>query len=322
MANFGYIPDPVHARRLRSILPRFPKRLIQQVRKGQDVMLWKAKDTAEPDWVRHAQAIGDCVSWGGELVCTCLLWMMHVKGLIQFEAEAATEPIYGGCRVEVNGGRPPMGKTEDGASGSWCAEWLTRKGGILLRKDYSLITGNPEHDLRKYDGKESSDGSFESKARRWGYYGCGGKDDQGKLDVLATANPIKDGTPVTNADEAEAAIVHECPITIASGVGFEADRDSNGIILPRGSWGHQMCILGVKYMSDGTRLFRIFQSWGDSNSNSGPDPGIDDKKVTACSWWTTDDAVNRITGEEDSYAFSGVQGFTQQPYDFGTGLLV
>lgn len=322
MKLFGYIPDQVHATRLRAILPRFPKRLVTQVKKGQDVMLWKAKDIAQPDWERKQQMIGDCVSWGAELVITCIMWNMHAEGKYQFEAEAATEAIYGGCRVEVNGGRPPMGKTEDGASGSWAAEWLSRKGGVLLRKDYSALTGNTDHDLRVYDGEEPSDNSFQGKARRWGYYGCGGQNDGGKLDALASKNPVEGVVPVHNADEVEAALAIKCPVTIASQVGFESKRDSNGIMLPRGSWAHQMCILGVKYGSDGSRFFRIFQSWGDSNSQSGPDPGIDDPRVTACSWWTTEDAVNRITGEEDSYAFSPVRGFTQAPYDFNTGLLV
>ncbi len=308
---FGRIPDPAHAKQFVSTLanPTVPKRLLRQVRKGQDVMLWLAKDKAEPTWRRKQQAIGDCVSWGAELACTCLLWNQAASGISPFLAEVATESIYGGCRVEIyNKGR--VNNDEDGAAGSWAAEWL-QKFGVLLRLDYSAQTGNQDHNLEEYSGNRAQD---------WGKYGCGGREDKDALDNIAKVYPVQDVTQVQNADDAEAALAHGCSITVASNVGYEGHKDADGIKLPHGTWGHQMCILGVKYMTDGSRLFRIFQSWGDSEE--GPDPGIDDPAIKNCSWWTTEQSVNRMFGEDDSYAFSNVKGFVQAPYDFGTGLLV
>jgi len=308
---FGRIPDELNAKRFIGSLPNptVPKRLIRQVQKGQDVMLWLAKDKVEPTWRRGAQGIGDCVSWGAELVCTCLLWNQAARGESQFVAEAATESIYGGCRVEIYNGGKEL-RDDDGAAGSWAAEWL-QKYGVLLRLDYSQQTGNREHNLEEYDA---------DRAKQWGRYGNGGKEDRNALDEVARVYPVQDVTQVRNADEAEAALAHGCGITIASGVGFEGvTKDSDGVKDPAGSWPHQMCSLGLKYMSDGSRLFRIFQSWG--KSEEGGDPGIDDQAVKDCSWWITERTLNRMLGEDDSYAFSNVKGFVQAPYDFGTGLI-
>jgi hypothetical protein len=307
--RFGFVPDPVYTRAFIKGLsiPHVPERMIRQL-KGIDIFLWKAKEVAEPNWKREAQGIGDCVSWGAALVCDCLLWNMHVKGQYTFEAETASESVYGGCRVEIHGG-PQMGYTEDGASGSWAADWL-KKWGVVLRKDYSQQTGNPDHDLRKYSSKRAQD---------WGYYGNGGKNDKEELDKIARLYPVQDVTSVRNADEVEAALAHGCPVTIASMVGFEGSRNQDGIINPRGQWPHQMCILGMKYLNN-ERLFRIFNSW--NKSVEGPDPGIDDQAISDCSWWAKEQAINKITQEGDSYAFSNVKGFTQPAYDFDSNFFV
>jgi hypothetical protein len=285
-----------------------PDRVLKQAT-ARDVFLWQAKNTVQPDWRRVAQEVGDCVSHGLELCCTMLLWMMAHKGEIEFEASVSSISLYGLLRVEVHGGRCPLGN-EDGAAGSWGAD-AVKQFGVLLRKDYSQITGNPDHDLREYSGK---------KAKNWGYYGNGGQDDKDKLDEIAKLYPVQDVTQVRSPDEAAAAIDSGCPISIASMVGFEGDRDAEGIIRPRGQWPHQMMIGGVKYTPGGNRLFRIFNSW--NGSVSGPDPGIDDPAISECSWWTTDDGVRRIFNENDSFAYSRLKWDQVKPYNFNTDLLV
>lgn len=310
MKLFGWKPDDPFTEKLIASLPtpHVPTRLIRQSTK-RDVLLWDAMKVVQPNWKRQAQGIGDCVSWGAELGCTCLLWNMAAKGEIEFIAEAATEAIYGGCRVEVHGG-PQMGLNEDGAAGSWAADWL-RQYGVLLRIDYSKLTGVAEHDLRVYKS---------DRAQKWGYYGCGGQTDKGLLDNVAKQYPVKDITAVLNSTEAEAAIDAGCPITVASSAGFEGQRDSEGIIHKNGSWPHQMVILGKKYTAGGNLLFRLFNSW--NGSADGPDPGIDSEAVSACSWWITPKDADKIFREQDSFALSSVTGFTQAPYDFNSDLLV
>lgn len=308
--KYGWAPKPFHTGKFVAGLGhrKLPSNLVSKRRK-QDVLLWKAKDVAQPNWVRIAQEIGDCVSHGLELACTCILWNEHAKGNLTFEAPVSANALYGLLRVEIHGG-PQMGYSEDGAAGSWGAE-AVNKYGVLLMKDYSKETGNKEHNLTEYSGKKASD---------FGYYGCGGQNDRGLLDDIARLYPVQDVAPIHDPDEAEAALAAGCPISIASMVGFEGNRDENGIIQPRGQWPHQMCILGVKWLDDQTRLFRIFNSW--NGSVKGPDPGIDDKRVSECSWWVTDRAMTQILRDQDTFCYSNVKGFTQQLYDFDTNLLV
>jgi hypothetical protein len=268
--HFGYVPDPAHTERYVESLP-FPRladdlpHLIRQ-RTPRDVFLWLPLLKVKPSWQRGAQGIGDCVAWGAELAATFLMAMQHVAGESGWVEEAATEAIYGGCRVEALGKR--LGGYEDGAAGSWAAEWLGRYG-VLCRVDYAQQTGNAEHDLRQYSAQ---------RAKQWGHFGCGGSSDKGALDSVAKQHPIQEVTQVRTVEEAAAAIDAGCPLTIASMVGFgQMRRSDEGIVRRSSSWAHQMCIGGIKYTPGGEPLFRIFQSWG--KSASGPDPGIEHKQV-------------------------------------------
>jgi hypothetical protein len=199
---------------------------------------------------------------------------------------------------------------EDGAAGSWAADWL--KGwGVLLRLDYSQKTGNPEHDLTKYEA---------GRAQRWGYYGCGGEGDKSALDEIARMYPVREVAMVTSVEQCEAAIDAGCPVTVASGVGFEGDRNSEGIIRRSGNWPHQMVVLGKKYTPNGDCLFRLFNSWG--KSAFGPDPGIAEPAISDCSWWIVEDDLNAILREQDSFAMSSVAGFENEPYNFDSDLFV
>ncbi len=304
---FGRIPDRHYQEffQAQMAVKHVPDRMVRQLKRGTEVRLWEAKDRVDPSWKREAQGIGDCVSWGAELACTCLLWNMAAKGEITWPGRAATEAIYGGCRVEVHGG-PQMDYNSDGAAGSWAADWVS-KYGVLLRKDYSKETGVAEHDLTRYDQR---------KAKEWGYYGCGGQQDKNKLDDIARQYPVMDVTLVRSFDEAAAAISAGCPVTVASGVGYEGDRDSEGFIRRNGSWPHQMVYLGVGWTESGVGYLYQFNSWG--QSVSGPYPKINDQAVMGCSWRTHQDDVDKQLGEQDSYAFSPIKGFTQELYDFDT----
>jgi hypothetical protein len=280
---------------------------MQQVEK-RDVLLWPPLQAVSPLWKRGSQAIGDCVSWGAELACTLLLAQLAVAGEADWVGEAATESIYGGCRVEVHG-RPIMRYEQDGAAGSWAANWLN-KWGVLLRLDYSQETGNAEHNLTRYSG---------DRAKDWGYHGNGGRTDKAILDNLAKAHPVKDVSQVNTVEAAEAALQVGCPITVASQVGFEGQRNSEGIVRRRGSWPHQMCLVGLKYTASGTPLFRLANSWG--KSAAGPDPGITWQAISDCSWWVVPEDLQVILREEDSFAFSKVEGFKLPPFDWTNYLI-
>lgn len=178
----------------------------------------------------------NCTSWGMELAATTLMATQDRLGGGQFVAEAATEPLYGGARVECAGGKPggsrPAG-SQDGAVPAWCALFV-KEYGVTLRLDYSRETGNPEHDLRVYSGK---------KAKNWGNSGCGGANDGGKLDTVAKEHPINHIAQVRNVTEAIASLNNGYAFTMGSQAGFgQMRRDDNGICRWVDTWGHQMCL--------------------------------------------------------------------------------
>lgn len=294
-AYVGSLPEPTIAQTLLAGAPQERK----------DAFLWLPLMSVKPDWKRGAQGIGDCVSWGAELAATMLMAIQAVVHGDAWEAEAATEPIYGGGRVEANGGR--LAGYGDGSYGAAAAKWV-RNWGVLLRQDYSAVTGNPDHDLRFYS---------KDRAKSWGNFGCGGQRDErgnGPLDLLARKHPVKATSLVENAEQLDAALQSGYPVTVASNVGFgRMARDSNGIVRASGNWSHQMMFGGVKWLGI-NRLFRLFNSWG--KSASGPDPDIVHQAVSDCSWWVTDEDANRMLRQGDSFAFSDIVGFPPRVLDF------
>lgn len=274
-------------------------RLMRTERK--DVHLWLALKQVHPTWRRGAQGIGDCVSWGAELCATMLMALQHVKGQGRFIAEAATEPIYGGCRVEALG--KSRGGRSDGAFGASAAKWM-RDWGVILRVDMSQETGNSEHNLRTYD---------KGRAKEWGDYGCGGARDAGKLDGAARNMPVQHVVLVQSVEECVAAITNLYPVSIASMAGFGSmQRDERGVVRRSGQWAHQMMIGGIRWRA-GQPEFRIFQSWGDSCK--GPDPGINDPAISACSWWATAEDVAWILRTGDCWCFGDLVGLPPQQLD-------
>lgn len=309
--NFGYIPDRAGTKRFVESLPirSFSETPAFQNRDRKDVNLWTPLLEVNPDWKRGAQGIGDCVSWGFELCCTMTLAIQAKLGLSEWIAEAATESIYGGSRVEADGGR--LGGYSDGSYGGAAAKWLSNWG-CVLRLDYSKETGIAEHNLLVY----SSD-----KAKAWGNFGCGGKEDagraDGKLDNIAKKFPVK-LAPVRTTEEAAVAIENGYPIVVCSGVGYgRMARNADGVVSASGRWSHCMMFGGVRWRA-GKPDFRQFQSWG--KSASGPDPGIDSQAVSDCSWWTDERDTQRQLDADDTFAISFVDGFPPQKLDWAETL--
>ncbi len=305
----GYRPNPVETERYVGSLPGPELGTSYRHLMGigdRDAFLWKPMLSLHPTWRRGSQGIGDCVAWGAELCATILMALDATTAGDQtmFRGEAATEAIYGGCRVEAQGGR--LGGYEDGSWGSAAAEWL-EKWGVLLREDYSTVTGNREHNLITYDGK---------KAKAWGNFGCGGQQDkrgEGLLDLVAREHPIQDVTRVKTVDELVAALQNGYPVSVASMVGYEGKRNAQGVVRARGQWAHQMMFGGVRWVA-GQPQFRQFNSWG--KSVEGPDPGIESQAVSDCSWWTTAKDAAKQLRQDDSFAFANFKGFPAQKLDF------
>jgi len=270
------------------------------------IVLFDALRPLEPNWRRGAQKIGDCVSWGyaiaADLVVAVSIWLKQSPW--EWPGVFATEPIYGGSRVEARGRTKPAGYS-DGSYGGAAAKWLTQWG-ALNRIDYSLATGNAEHNLTTYSGE---------RAKAWGNWGCGGRHDRDKLDTVARQRPVSKAYRVTSFDQLAAAIKNGYPVAICSGQGL-GKRGADGFAPPRGSWSHCMTATGLRFDKPGAL---ITNSWGNSWGTSAPLPGVDWDEVKKCSAWVDAKTVDRMLKQNDSFALTGVDGLKRREINWREG---
>lgn len=251
--------------------------------KGAVVLLHKAVVQVVGRFPVHLQTIGDCVSHGFGLCVDVVKCVEIVAGENEtFEAETATEFIYGYSRVEI--GRGQLGNG-DGSVGAWAAR-AVKEGGTLVRKQYG------KYDLSTYSGK---------RARDWGARGAGVPDE---LEPTAREHPILTASLVTTYEQARDAIANGYPVAVCSNQGFSSKRDAQGFAKPSGSWSHCMAFIGVDDESGRPGLL-CQNSWGESWISG---PKRNDQPEG--SFWTDADVANRMLSRNpDSYALSGYVGF-------------
>lgn len=183
---------------------------------------------------------GTCVSFGFGRNAQDLLLAEIAAGEAEEwpGAEIATEPIYGGSRVEVGGGRIRGA----GSVGAWAAKWV-KDWGVLPRGVYG------RHDLTRYSIPMS---------REWGERGV--PDD---LEPKIREHPVTAVAMVTTAAEGWAAVGAYKPVPVCSMQGFTTRLDSEGFCQPRGQWAHCMATRGRFVHPDRGRSVVIGNSWGD-----------------------------------------------------------
>lgn len=294
----GYRPDPAGTRAFlatlaKPTLAQAAPALLAVRADDKPVLLYRALYKAYRakygrEWRVRAQGIGDCVSWGWAHGADIHLAVMWELGDSAEWHEAATEAIYGGSRVEANG--RTFAGWSDGSYGGGAARWV-KNWGIVFRQAYPELGV----DLTTYSA---------SRAKEWGAYGCGGRQDGGRLDAEARKHPIRNVTLVRNFREAAAAIASGYPVPVCSGQGFSSRRDAAGFSAPRGSWSHCMCFIGVRY--DGGRPGLLcLNSWGPSwiGGPKWPEDQPDG------SFWVDARVVDSMLSGGDSFAVSGYEGF-------------
>lgn len=237
-------------------------------------------------WVVGEQGIGDCVSWGFAHACDINSAVQYRLGETSRWQPIATEPIYGGSRVEARNVR--RGGYSDGSYGGAAAKWL-KNWGVLHRKNYPELG----FDLSVYSAQ---------RAKSWGNYGNGGKNDNGKADEKAKEFPVKDVALVTTFDEAAAAITSGYPVAVCSMQGFSSTRDKDGFAAQTKRWAHCMVFIGVRYDRKG---LLCLNSWGPDWIRGPKWP--DD--MPEGSFWVEERTVNKMLSQKDSFAVSGVKGF-------------
>lgn len=252
-----------------------------------DALLYRLafKARGGPIPTRDQQNIGSCVSFGFSAAVEYTMAAQVAIGKQRQELpDSCQEAIYGGSRVEVNGGRVPF--SGDGSTGAWGAKWLETVGGVLPRKVYGNV------DLTRYDV---------NRCRQWG--------DRGVPDDLEPEcrKHKANCALVATTQEAKSALSQGYAIAVCSGVGYanQANRDADGFLRASGSWGHCMAIIGYRADKGG---FLILNSWG-PNWVGGP-KGFGDEPDG--SFWAKEADVARMLREQDSYAVANADGFLKR----------
>jgi len=289
--HFGWQPDPAGVEAFLATQPHPVFGLAAHELIGADdgeVLLYRPLLQLMPDWGPHNQGIGDCVShgWGLGVDCLTAVEIVSRREPERWVAEAATEAIYGGSRVEARG-RKSAGFS-DGSYGGAAAKWV-KNWGILHRVHYDA------QDLSQYSSR---------LAKSWGNSGV-----PDVLEPTAREHPVRTVSLVTSFDEAAAAIANGYPVPVCSGQGFSSKRDSEGFARASGSWAHCMLFWGVRH---GRRPGLLCQnSWG--KWNSGPRWPSD---MPAGSFWVEAAVVDRMLRGRDSFAISNFEGFPARRFDW------
>lgn len=270
---------------------------LQDFGEGKDVFFWEA-EKALLGRVLEAwdQVIGECVSfgWGRGVQDLMILEIVLKNEPEKWVAEVATEPIYGGSRVEIGGGRI----RGDGSVGAWAARWV-KEYGILLRQKYGSI------DLTTHSG---------NRATEYGKRGC-----PDSLEPIAKEHPVVNVTMVTNFENVRDSLAALKPVPVCSSQGFSMRRDANGFCRPEGTWNHCMLYRGVGVAKGNRPFVPCQQSWG--NSPTGPnivklESGRDlelPQGVFAVDAEVVDRMVRR---QPDSYSIAGLEGWKADVLDY------
>ena len=200
-------------------------------------------------------------------------------------ARGATEAIYG---ARGHGG--------EGMSCSRAADFVSRTGGIVLRKNYNGIA-----DFTKYNGRLGA--------------GWGGRGLPDKVIDLADNHQIKTVSLIRTVEEARDALHNGYGISVCSSYGFSNKRDSKGFAKVSGSWAHAMAWIACDD-TNGEPSFLIQNSWGVWNSGGHPEWG----PIPDGSFLIHADVAAGMLKQNGAYAFSDFDGFPPQKLpDYGFG---
>ena len=227
-----------------------------------------------PDY--PAQQIGDCVSFGhghGNDLLQCV--EIRLGQPVEYR-ETDTEFLYSASR-EVAG----ILGTSDGSYGAAAVKAMTTIG--MLSREMLGTDGSYSGDRAKEWGKTGPPHDFETKAAPY------------KLGSAAL---------VSTWDDLVAAITNGYPVTICTDQGFTLTRDSDGFCAASGTWGHCMCLGGLRFDRPGAC---ILQSWGRMKP-SGPT----DLDQPDWSFWVDRNTISRILAEGDSWALSKSPAFKKR----------
>lgn len=231
------------------------------------------------------QTTGDCVSHATRNACD-LSRAVEIDLHNEKEswiARGATEGIYGA-----------RGWAGQGMSCSRAAEFVSKIGGILVRKDYKGVI-----DLSKYNGNLGA--------------GWGGRGLPDKVLDLANDHQIKTVSLVRTIEEARDALANGYGLSVCSNYGFSSTRDKKGFAKTSGNWAHAMAWIACDDTT-GDLSFLVQNSWGKWNDGGHPEWG----QIPDGSFLIHSDVAAGMLAQNGAYAFSNFDGFPVQKLpDYG-----
>ena len=233
------------------------------------------------------QVTGDCVSHSTRNACDVSRAVeIDVHGDREgWLARGATEGIYG---ARGHGGQ--------GMSCARAAEFVSKYGGVLVRKNYKGVV-----DLSKYQGMLGA--------------GWGGRGLPDPIIDLANDHQIKTVSLIRTVEEARDALANGYGLSVCSNYGFNSTRDKKGFAKVSGSWGHAMAWTACDD-TNGEPAFLVQNSWGKWNDGGHPDWGT----IPDGSFLIRSDTAAGMLSQNGSYAFSNFNGFPVQKLpDYGFG---
>lgn len=301
-STFGWMPDPDGVREFLDELPEryfaeaAPEAMSRAERR--DTFLWRSMDRAHRarygrPFVVGKQGIGDCCSWGAAHAVYCAESIDWELGKLEAAPIfPATESIYGGSRCEARS--RTFAGFSDGSTGFSTAKWL---------RDWGVVYRQTELGLAEYSA---------ARAKDWGAYGNGGKDDGGKLDDVAKRHPVKHVVAIESWEELVAAITAGFPCTVASDQGFSSRTDETGVARADGRWMHQQAIVGIRFADAAPPGIRavdaaaILNSWGPTwISYAGKYP----EDLPDGAYWAERPVIERMISTGEVYAIGSVEGW-------------
>jgi len=225
------------------------------------------------------QTVGDCVSHGTRNACDVT---RAVEIDVNHEREdwvtkGATEAIYGA-----------RGFSGEGMSCARAAEFVSKIGGIVLRKNYPGVA-----DFSKYNGNLGA--------------GWGGRGLPDKVLDLANDHQIKTASLIRTVEEARDALSNGYGVAVCSNYGFSNTRDKKGFAKQSGSWGH--CMAWIACDDTGSEpAFLVQNSWGKWNDGGHPEWG----PIPDGSFLIHADVAAGMLAMNGSYTFSSFDGFPLQ----------
>lgn len=291
--NSGWIDNPDYVNEILEQMPNkgvfgATAKNIVGSGKGQTVLLYKNfEKIGVPFHVINQGSVGSCVGCGTAAAVDMLKATEIALGdREEFNNYTAVEPIYGGARVTIGGGR----LRGDGCVVSWAIQYINQYG-TLARGKYGNV------DISQYSA---------DRCKKWGVSSGFPK----SLENLSKEHLVTQFAKVSSYSEVCDSIANGYPVIFGSNLGFTNKRDSEGFAKVSGSWAHCQ-YLGACDDNNRRPAALCINSWG--NWNSGP-KRFDQPDG---SYWLDAEVIDRICRGE-AFSISGFDGYKKRTANLKT----